>query len=124
MRRRQAKYTLDRYHVVEALHPGQVRLHTTGVPATINGHPMTTRGPAPPLVLEGRLVEHTAAGATALGPGDTRTRTPREAPRIELVSPDAWTLFVTGPIVRRWGFHTAAGWVHWKDWPHAGRYET
>ena len=113
---------LDRYHVVEAP-TGQVRLHhwrTGDDQRAPHDHPWASTT----LVLEGRLVEHTAAGATALGPGDTRTRTPREAHRIELVTPDAWTLFVTGPIVRRWGFHTAAGWVHWTQWPHAGRYET
>ena len=34
--------------------------------------------------------------------------------RIE-VSGDCWTLFITGPKVREWGFHTLYGWVHWKD---------
>ncbi len=27
----------------------------------------------------------------------------------------AWTLFITGPRVRQWGFHCPKGWVHWKD---------
>jgi hypothetical protein len=26
----------------------------------------------------------------------------------------AWTLFITGPRVRQWGFHCPKGWVHWK----------
>ena len=26
----------------------------------------------------------------------------------------AWTLFITGPTVREWGFHCPKGWVHWK----------
>lgn len=27
----------------------------------------------------------------------------------------AWTLFITGPRIREWGFHcTERGWVHWK----------
>jgi hypothetical protein len=25
-----------------------------------------------------------------------------------------WTLFITGPVVREWGFHCPNGWVHWK----------
>lgn len=25
-----------------------------------------------------------------------------------------WTLFITGPRVRQWGFHCERGWVHWK----------
>jgi hypothetical protein len=27
----------------------------------------------------------------------------------------AWTISVTGPRVREWGFHTAEGWIHWKE---------
>ena len=113
---------LDRYHLVEAP-TRQVRLHhwrTGDDQRAPHDHPWVNTT----LVLEGRLVEHTATGATELGPGDTRTRAAREAHRIELVSADAWTLFVTGPIERRWGFHTPTGWVHWAQWPHAGRYET
>jgi hypothetical protein len=26
-----------------------------------------------------------------------------------------WTLFITGPVVREWGFHCPSGWKHWKD---------
>jgi hypothetical protein len=25
-----------------------------------------------------------------------------------------WTLFITGPRVRQWGFYCRSGWVHWK----------
>lgn len=25
-----------------------------------------------------------------------------------------WTLFITGPRIREWGFHCPKGWVHWK----------
>lgn len=27
----------------------------------------------------------------------------------------AWTLFITGPNIREWGFACPQGWVHWKD---------
>ena len=27
----------------------------------------------------------------------------------------AWTIFITGPRIREWGFHCPKGWVHWKD---------
>ena len=27
----------------------------------------------------------------------------------------AWTLFITGPTIRDWGFHCPKGWVVWKD---------
>lgn len=26
-----------------------------------------------------------------------------------------WTLFLTGPTVRAWGFHCPKGWRHWRD---------
>lgn len=32
----------------------------------------------------------------------------------------AWTLFITGPVVREWGFHCPQrGWVHWKEFTAA-----
>lgn len=75
-------------------------------------------------VLAGHLVEHAGGVATELTPGCVVVRRAEQAHRLELVSADAWTLFVTGPITRRWGFHTTDGWVHWQDWPYAGSYET
>ena len=29
-----------------------------------------------------------------------------------------WSLFITGPVLRKWGFHCPKGWVHWKDFTH------
>lgn len=26
-----------------------------------------------------------------------------------------WSLFITGPVIREWGFHCLHGWRHWKD---------
>lgn len=34
--------------------------------------------------------------------------------RVTGVKP-AWSLFLTGPRIREWGFHCPKGWVHWKD---------
>lgn len=71
-------------------------------------------------VVAGRLVEHGPAGAVELGPGAVVAR-PASAPHwVELVDEDAWTVFTTGPVVRRWGFHGPDGWVHWSEWPYAG----
>lgn len=37
------------------------------------------------------------------------------AHRVELHAGPAWTLFVTGPSYRQWGFHCPErGWVHWR----------
>jgi hypothetical protein len=29
-----------------------------------------------------------------------------------------WTLFITGPRVREWGFRCAHGWLHWQKFTH------
>jgi hypothetical protein len=36
------------------------------------------------------------------------------AHRLEVEAP-CWSLFITGPIIRSWGFHCPKGWVHWRD---------
>lgn len=38
-----------------------------------------------------------------------------KAHRIELIGKSCWTLFITGPRYRKWGFHTKDGWVHHKE---------
>lgn len=72
------------------------------------------------LLLRGRYLEHTiAAGGIErrqeLAAGDWRLRpSGRFAHRIELIDGPCWTLFVTGPRYREWGFHCAReGWIHW-----------
>ncbi len=48
--------------------------------------------------------------------GDVVFRGPRSAHRIELIDGEpCWTLFLTGPRLRSWGFWCqGAGWVHWR----------
>lgn len=72
------------------------------------------------LILRGSYTEETIAA------GGIHVRTLREAGsfkfrwgpaphRVELHDGQCWTLFITGPRVREWGFHCPdAGWVHWK----------
>lgn len=72
------------------------------------------------LLLSGFYVEHTinAGGVhrrTVRTAGDLKIRGARAAHRIEVSAP-CWTLFITGPVMRDWGFHCPdAGWVHWRD---------
>ncbi|RWF66864.1 hypothetical protein [Mesorhizobium sp.] len=71
------------------------------------------------ILLDGRYVEHTiSAGGinvrTERRAGDTKFRKARAAHRIELVDGPCWTLFLTGPVIRRWGFHCLRGWVDWQ----------
>jgi hypothetical protein len=89
------------------------------------------------IVLEGGYIEHTiaAGGIHSKAPrnaGDVVLRSPRRAHRIELLTRrivtnedgkrtwttkelPCWTLFITGPRLRTWGFHCPdRGWVDWR----------
>jgi hypothetical protein len=46
---------------------------------------------------------------------------PSAANSLGLVSAPSpvWTLFITGPVVREWGFWCKHGWVHWKKFTAA-----
>lgn len=51
------------------------------------------------------------------GPGSIVIRRATDRHRLVLLPyQDAWTLFIMGPWKRDWGFHTAAGWVQWREY--------
>ncbi len=78
------------------------------------------------VILRGEYTEHTIL------PGGVVKRTVRKAGsikfrwgasphRVELHAGDCWTLFMTGPVVRQWGFYCMErGWVHWKEFTAPG----
>jgi hypothetical protein len=71
------------------------------------------------LLIHGSYIEHTiAAGGInhrqEYSAGHTKLRPPGAAHRIEIQSP-CWTIFITGPSIREWGFHCPQGWRHWKE---------
>lgn len=71
------------------------------------------------LILKGNYVEQTADGATLLSDGAIRCRlSGKFAHRIELVNGPCWTLFITGPRYRNWGFNCtdALGYKRWVPW--------
>ncbi|MPZ58464.1 MAG: hypothetical protein GEU91_18620 [Rhizobiales bacterium] len=80
-------------------------------------------------LLAGSYVEHTiSAGGINVRAlrraGDFKFRTARSAHRVELVDGPCWTLFLTGPRLRDWGFHCPNGWVPWQrftDSTNSGR---
>jgi hypothetical protein len=70
------------------------------------------------ILLSGEYTEHMilAGGvhhAKRYVAGNVRFRSARTAHRIEIDKP-CWSLFVTGPVIREWGFHCPQGWRHWK----------
>lgn len=73
------------------------------------------------LVISGRYFEHLADGSrherTA---GWVGARQATDAHRLEVLPGErAVTLFMTGPIVREWGFLCPQGWRHWKEFTNA-----
>jgi len=72
--------------------------------------------------LTGYMLEHLEGGTKKLiEPGSVVLRSARHAHRLELLSENACTLFLTGPRVREWGFLCPQGWRHWRDFtagPH------
>ncbi len=70
------------------------------------------------LILSGGYIEHRPTGPRWLLPGDLVVRGARSAHRVALRrdadSCPVWTLFLTGPRVREWGFHCPGGWRHWR----------
>lgn len=74
------------------------------------------------ILLRGRYLEHLPAGTVKQRrAGQIVVRSAVAAHRIELLpgSKAVWTLFVTGPRIREWGFLCPRGWVHWKDFTDA-----
>lgn len=41
-------------------------------------------------------------------------------PHLILGPAECWTLFITGPRIREWGFYCPQGWRHWKDFTASG----
>lgn len=87
-------------------------------------------------LIEGEYLEHTKAAfgytVTHRRAGQFKFRWGPAPHRVELVGnegdpPDVpfveampcWTVFITGPVVRAWGFHCERGWVPWQEFTDA-----
>lgn len=87
------------------------------------------------VLLEGDYLEHTPRGVFLREAGELKFRWGGAPHRVELLEfpeiPEVmphtilpcWTLFITGPRVREWGFHCPQGWVHWKKFTSADGHE-
>lgn len=74
--------------------------------------------PSLSLMLRGRMAKLSDRGWRDIQAGQWRIRSPWFAHSLQLpqeMSGLAWTLFITGPRLRSWGFHCPKGWVHWRD---------
>lgn len=71
------------------------------------------------IVLRGFYIEHKPDGIRLAVPGAVIMRRATARHRIELINNWAcWTLFITGPRIREWGFWCPRGFVLWTDFVH------
>jgi hypothetical protein len=90
-------------------------------------------------LIDGQYIEHiiTAGGAlvrTLRNAGDWEFRWGKAPHRVELIGNEGdppevpfveavpcWTVFITGPRIREWGFYCMErGWIHWKKFTAPG----
>ena len=77
------------------------------------------------ILLDGEYIEHTIAPGginrrIRYAAGNLKFRGARSAHRVELNTGSCWTLFITGPRLRDWGFHCPNGWKPWQEFTKAG----
>ncbi len=112
---------LERWHVIPRNRWFNVYLHRflrSDDDRALHDHPWVNLS----VLLRGAYLEHRPGGdAPALRrAGAMVLRGPATAHRIELIEErPVWTLFLTGPKVREWGFHCPAGWRHWAVFTNA-----
>jgi len=108
---------LERWYVIPRNRIFNIYLHRFGRSdddRALHDHPWWNVS----ILLVGEYVEHTirAGGVhvrTLRQEGDVVLRRARAAHRIELSNGVCWTLFITGPRLREWGFHCEHGWRPW-----------
>ena len=72
------------------------------------------------ILLRGTYLEHLKTDVKRRYAGDIVCRpSGRIAHRIELTHGSCWSLFLTGPRYRQWGFLCPKGWLHWKKFTAA-----
>lgn len=68
------------------------------------------------LVIDNLYVEHLQGGSSITRhAGDVVERTAIEAHWVEIVNGPSLSLFITGPIIRGWGFYCPRGWKPWRE---------
>jgi hypothetical protein len=72
-------------------------------------------------LIDGEYTEHIPGGLRFRKAGDIVLRLGPAPHRVELWDSmltsepmPCWTVFLTGPRIREWGFHCKRGWIHWK----------
>lgn len=64
-------------------------------------------------LLKGEMIEHLLSQKRHVPVFIPVFRLAKHAHRLEVVKSPVWTVFITGPNIRQWGFLCPKGWVHW-----------
>lgn len=68
------------------------------------------------ILLRGSYIEVSPTARRMRRPLRPVARGPRSLHRVELINgARVWTLFITGPKVRTWGFQCPKGWIPWTE---------
>lgn len=65
-------------------------------------------------LLKGTYKEQTVGGVKEYVEGSVKFRRATTAHRI-LIDQPCWSLFITGPRIREWGFYCPKGWKQWQE---------
>ncbi len=74
-------------------------------------------------LMRGGLLEQVKGALRCIGEGQWTLRSAKMHHRLEVpekLRGKTWTLFITGPVIRGWGFHCPKAWVPWREFT-AGR---
>lgn len=71
------------------------------------------------ILLKGRYREITPKGAFIRRRFWPYFRRAVASHRLEIIDGGVWSLFITGPVIREWGFHCPNGWRPWREFVDA-----
>jgi hypothetical protein len=106
------KNYLARWHLIKRNKYLNIYLHkfTGSDDVILHDHPWWSVS----FSLKGELNEHTFNKTRIIPRFLPILRSAKTAHRLELIQGPAWTLFITGPKIRKWGFyHPTIGWMPW-----------
>jgi hypothetical protein len=72
-------------------------------------------------MVKGAYFEETAGGGRVIHAGMMNGHKAETGHKLTLLTPEVWTIFITGRHLREWGFLTENGWVHHKEYGNEGR---
>lgn len=112
---------MERWHIIPRNRFFNIYLHhflKSDYDRALHDHPWWSIS----FILKGEYKEHTPKGKPKIyRAGNIKLRGAKYTHRIELHKGPCWTLFITGPRVREWGFFCKDGWRHFEEFLKDGK---